>query len=68
MKCQILFHGRNKKNISKCGLLKILPRVLSVRQHLLVIHLIQCTIIHSTVDNMSDCGPGVASSNPSSAA
>ena len=30
MKCQILFSGKNKKNISKC-LLKILPRVLSVR-------------------------------------
>ena len=25
MKCQILFYGKNKKNISKC-LLKILPR------------------------------------------
>ena len=31
MKCQILFSGTNKKNISKCRLLKILPRVLSVR-------------------------------------
>ena len=30
MKCQILFSGKNKKNISKCRLLKILPRVLSV--------------------------------------
>ena len=30
MKCQILFSGKNKKNISKCCLLKILPRVLSV--------------------------------------
>ena len=29
MKCQILFSGKNKKNISKCCLLKILPRVLS---------------------------------------
>ena len=27
MKCQILFSGKNKKNISKCRLLKILPRV-----------------------------------------
>ena len=26
MKCQILFSGKNKKNISKCRLLKILPR------------------------------------------
>ena len=30
MKCQILFSGKNKKNISKRRLLKILPRVLSV--------------------------------------
>ena len=32
MKCQILFSGsgKNKKNISKCRLLEILPRVLSV--------------------------------------
>ena len=32
MKCQILFSGKNKKNISKCRLLKILPRVLSVKK------------------------------------
>ena len=32
MKCQtFLFSGRNKKNISKCCLLKFLPRVLSVK-------------------------------------
>ena len=31
MKCQILFSGKNKKNISKCHLLKILPRVLSIK-------------------------------------
>ena len=31
MKCSILFSGKNKKNISKCRLLKILPRVLSVK-------------------------------------
>ena len=30
MKCQILFSGKNKKNISKCRLLKFLPRVLRV--------------------------------------
>ena len=28
--CHILFSGKNKKNISKCCLLKVLPRVLSV--------------------------------------
>ena len=32
MKCQIMFSGKNKKNISKCRLLKILPRVLSVKR------------------------------------
>ena len=29
MKCQYLFSGKSKKNISKC-LLKILPRMLSI--------------------------------------
>ena len=32
MKCQILFSGKNKKNISKCCLLKFLSRVLSVNE------------------------------------
>ena len=31
MKCHILFSEKNKKNISKCLPLKILPRVLSVK-------------------------------------
>ena len=31
MKCQILFSGKNKKTISLCRLLKILPRVLSTK-------------------------------------
>ena len=31
MKCQVLFSRKNKKNISKCRLLKILPRVLRVK-------------------------------------
>ena len=34
MKCHILFSEKNKKNISKCRLLKILPRVLSVKSYL----------------------------------
>ena len=34
MKCHILFSGKNKKNISKYRLLKILPRVLSVKHGL----------------------------------
>ena len=38
MKCQILFSGKNKKNISKCRLLKILPRVLSVKQMFFVLN------------------------------
>ena len=32
MKCHIMFSGKNKKNISKYRLLKILSRVLSVKQ------------------------------------
>ena len=31
MKCHILFSGKNKKNVSECCLLKILPRVPSVK-------------------------------------
>ena len=31
MKCQILFSEKNKKNISKYCLLKILPKVLSAK-------------------------------------
>ena len=30
MKCQILFSGKNKKSISLCCLLKVLPKVLNV--------------------------------------
>ena len=36
MNCQILFSGKNKKNILKCRLLKILSRVLSVNKTLLL--------------------------------
>ena len=36
MKCHILFAEKNKKNISKCRLLKILPRVLSVNKLILL--------------------------------
>ena len=32
MKYQIQFSGKNKKNISKCCLLKILPRMLSIKE------------------------------------
>ena len=34
MKCHILFSGKNKKNISQCRLLKILPSALSVKVHI----------------------------------
>ena len=37
MNCQITFSGKNKKNISKCHLLKILPRVLSVKTEKILI-------------------------------
>ena len=31
VKCQILFSGKNKKNISLCPMLKIVPKVLTTR-------------------------------------
>ena len=31
MKSQIFFSGKNKKNVLKCCVLKLLPRVLSVK-------------------------------------
>ena len=31
MKCQSLFSGENKKNISECRLIKYLPRMLSFK-------------------------------------
>ena len=45
MKCQILFSGKNKKNISKCRLLKILPRVLSVKYILFLIIIVESKYI-----------------------
>ena len=47
MKCQTLFSGKNKKNISKCRLLKILPRVLSVKYDLPVYNLQQNSVNRS---------------------
>ena len=35
MKCQVLFSGKNKKLISVCPLLKILPRALSIMKNIL---------------------------------
>ena len=40
MKCHILFSEKNKKNISKCRLLKILPRVLSVKSDIVRVHIL----------------------------
>ena len=36
MKCQNLFSGENKKNISVCRLLTILPRVLGIKSQFYV--------------------------------
>ena len=48
MKGQILFSEKNKKNISKCRLLKILPRVLSVNE------LMQVSDVHMSQNVPSD--------------
>ena len=45
MKCQILFSGKNEKNISKYCLLKILPRVLSVNESEAEQNLMFCFVI-----------------------
>ena len=44
MKGHILFSGKDKKNISKCRLLKILPRVLSVN-YIFYICTFECVIV-----------------------
>ena len=55
MKCQNLFSGENKKNISICPLLKILPIMLSVKvngytfngsRYIDVLHLFQLYLNH----------------------
>ena len=43
------FLGKNKKNISKCRLLKILPRVLSVNIEEDIKHQISCSRQHSSL-------------------
>ena len=56
MKCHILFSGKNKKNVSKCRLLKILPRVLSVKH--MVMHTeygTRLTWFTSLWANSADC-------------
>ena len=49
MKCQILFSGKNKKNISKCRLLRILPRVLSVNGDLGCVGLLIWLVIKKAI-------------------
>ena len=39
IKCQSLFSGKNKKNISKCRLLKFLPSILSVNGSIFLLEL-----------------------------
>ena len=51
MKCHILFSGKNKKNISKYHLLKILPRVQSVK--MLSVH---ASILHFYAPNFEEVG------------
>ena len=51
MKCRILFSGKNKKNISKCHLLMILPGVLSVKQVYFIILPVLVTEIAGLVAN-----------------
>ena len=48
MKCQILFPGKNKKNISMCHLMKILPRVLSVKANVVLPMLILISLLSQT--------------------
>ena len=52
MKCQILFPGKNGKNISIGHLLKILPRVLSIKI-MVNIH----TIPHTVRQNLTEFWP-----------
>ena len=49
MKCHILFSEKNKKNISKCRLLKILPRVLSVKRILFTYKYRHNTYLHEQI-------------------
>ena len=51
MKCHILFSEKNKKNISKCRLLKILPRVLSVKKISAGKHLLKVEKGHNSHNN-----------------
>ena len=53
MKCQILFSGKNKKNISLFGRLKILSRALRVKLPVYVIYMVDFeNILASTSENV----------------
>ena len=49
MKCQILFSGKNKKNMSIFCLLKILPRMLSVKRTLHTVYIDQDKMLFSAI-------------------
>ena len=51
MKCQNPFSGQNRKKFSMCHLLKILPRVLSVKLGNIGRLIISPIVINKTVDN-----------------
>ena len=53
---QVLFSGKNKKNISKCCLLKVLLRVLSVKKKLFQVQMLEqyAEVIGNTFSN-NDC-------------
>ena len=70
MKCQILFPGKDKKNIPICRLLKILPRVLSIKRRscnrYVIVQKLQNYLTASVaqLDAPSDWRPGGRGFNP----
>ena len=66
MKYQNLFSGKNKKNISMCSLMKILPRVLSVNQKSVLVfsspglspwraYVVTQSLVSATVSALAQC-------------
>ena len=60
MKCHILFSGKNKKNILKCRLLKILPRVLSVNTVIIKLEMCVCKTLYACPYKMPKLKGGIA--------
>ena len=54
MKCQILFSGQNKKNVSKCDLLRFLPTMLNVKRRYEMPN--TCLVLVIMTDNHSNHG------------